>query len=307
MLKEKLKDILKKELSIQGYSGGSFYDENFIEQFRGLSKKYGEESVVKACSELDGKYIHLILYLAISGNYKSEKYLRESIEKHPNNEVEKFVCALGLLALYPKNKSKIFEDIGYKNFTKLNISNIKYESIEDTYLKEIYFQEKFPKKGGYHYVTLRQSIIMSYPSGQDLNQKLLINSYKMLSNDNDEKEVARICFDIDERYHSLIMYLAIAGNKETEPYIRLILDENKEDGDVIFNCAIGLIALNIEEGVEILEQFAYKTHPFYDGSDLYDIYDFLRYVYTPKGKKMKEDIVNQKYGKFNPDYVENFS
>jgi len=134
---------------------------------------------------------------------------------------------------------------------------------------------------------------MSYDFDNDLST---INYLKRLSKEYQEENVAKACFNVDGIY--LIMPLAISGNKKTEKYLKLLLEINKEDGDAIFDCAIGLIALDIDEGFEIIEQFIYKTHPFYDGSDMYDVSNYLKYVNTPRAIKMKLDIKKGKYYSF---------
>ena len=137
---------------------------------------------------------------------------------------------------------------------------------------------------------------------------LYSNELKELSLRYEEEEVAKECYKLDRNDATLLYLLAIAGNKKSEKYLRLSL-ENNEDGDgSTIRIALGFIALNIEEGFQIIEQLLNKTYPTKFNEFLEDVYAYLLHVIhiSPRALKMLEDIENGKYGdaSFIISYVE---
>jgi len=106
-----------------------------------------------------------------------------------------------------------------------------------------------------------------------------------------DKEIAEIVFELYPDPH-FIFPLAIAGNKKTEKYLKIIMEKNVKDVDIIFECAIGLAALNIDEGFDILDNIC-KTSK--SSPDVYDVYDYLEYADNPRVNKMKVDILKGYY------------
>jgi len=293
MLKDKLKAILKEELNMYLYYSYDLVDEYLINNLRELSKRYGEKDVAEHCKELDGEYLHLTIYLAISGNKETEQYLKNSIKKHFDDEREIFLSALGLSHINIENKMKVFKE--------LNLDFNKYKEIRINKLKGKYKELISSNSLLSHIETiiipLRSALMSALSYYKHISIKDFINYLKYLSDEYGDKEVAKICSEINNdipsfKYkalfgynetHILLKYLAIAGNYETEKYLELSIQNNK----AILDSAIGLIALNNSKGLKIVE----------DNLRGFPKTVALPYMDSPIANKLKENIKNGKYKK----------
>jgi len=139
----------------------------------------------------------------------------------------------------------------------------------------------------------------------EFDYNFYIERFRYLSNDcNDDKEVARLCYLFDKREAFELMLLAIIGNKETEKYFKLFIEENEfneKNEDLIFDCIMGLIALNVDEGFELVGLLLKdKRHYF-------DVYDILKFIDNPRANKMKQDMLDGEYGEKAKKYAKYYT
>jgi len=141
----------------------------------------------------------------------------------------------------------------------------------------------------------------------ELDYDFHIKGFKQLSDEcNDDKEVARLCYEFDKYCTLELMFLAIIGNRETEKYLWLQLKQlkNTKYEDELLQCAGALTALDIDEGFEELEKIIRNSQGSPDYSDVYDILEFID---NPRANKMKQDMLNGFYGEKAKKYAKYYT
>jgi len=136
---------------------------------------------------------------------------------------------------------------------------------------------------------------------------LLTNEFRKLTLEFGEEKTAKGCYEYSKHTPDLLYLLAISGNKESKKYLKLCL-ENISYGDEITMIALGFIALELEEGYDLIKKLLNKYYEVDYPTNLEDIYAYLIDVIhiSPRALKIVEDIENDKYGdaSFTISYVE---
>jgi hypothetical protein len=139
----------------------------------------------------------------------------------------------------------------------------------------------------------------------EVHNSIILRSFKSLIKDYGELEVVKSCYEMKRDYVVPLYYFALLDIKYTEKYLRLCMRNNPNDGDNIFYANIGLMALNIDEGFKVIEEFARETHPLWDKyTTFHDVFEAILPIENERSQKMLDDMENGEFMKI-PDFWKN--